>query len=309
MKKYQTTSISDPFCCSTLNLKVKKPKRNNCMLEKIHRTIRRYGLVSEGDRIFVALSGGKDSGAALAGLVTYAERFGINAEFTAFHIDFGVSGKILETVRSQAEAFKIPLRTVRPEEFGVSIKDLKGPRPICSCCGVIKRYLMNRVPRESGATKVATGHHADDFIVFFFKNVLSQNFSWISKFRPVVEGSGKLLSKIRPLFEVDGKTAKKVCEELSLPFVSEDLCPHSVLRKGSERTRERWYALVDDVEGWCPGFKVRMVRSISRMSEYFREEWTPGECPSCGEPSGRGLCSFCKLVKRGLTGRDGSQRP
>ncbi|NOZ82050.1 MAG: adenine nucleotide alpha hydrolase family protein [Candidatus Micrarchaeota archaeon] len=263
------------------------------MLERIHRTIKRYGLVKKNDTVYLALSGGKDSAAALCGLATYKEDF----KLVCFHIDFGVSEKIVEAVKTQAERFGTEIRIIKPEDFGISIKNLKTPRPICSCCGVIKRYIMNRFPREEGATKIATGHHMDDFLVFFFKNLAGRNIEWISKFRPLVKGYGKILTKIRPLFEVDSSVTEKISNEFSIPYVTEDLCPHSVLRRERQVSRERWYRIINEIERIHPGFKINTIRSIIRISELVSSGWSPNECRECGEPTSADTCSFCRLKK------------
>jgi uncharacterized protein (TIGR00269 family) len=156
---------------------------------------------------------------------------------------------------------------------------------------------MNKIPRELGATKVATGHHADDFIVFFFKNLIGLNFSWIGKFKPKVESKNeKLVTKIRPLFFVGAKDNEEFCKTLNIPFISEKYCPYFREKKKAYEKTEKWYDIVNKLEEDFPGFKEKMINSIEKISNYFYEEENLANCKLCGEPTSKEICAFCKLT-------------
>ena len=261
---------------------------------KVFRVIEKFKLLREGDKVFIALSGGKDSGAAGYMLVKYVREKGIGCELTAFHMNLGLpsSKEVEEVVKEQAKKLNIPLVTCNVADYGVDMaKIAQLPRPICSSCGVIKRYLMNKIPREMGATKVATGHHADDFIVFFFKDILGGNFSWIAKFTPLLPGRGKSIARIRPLFWVGGRENKKFCDSIGLPYL-EDACPYAHLKRG------KWYEIVEYMASKQPDFRRRMMIGITKLAELLPEETqTLRECEKCGEPTSTKVCAFCRLVQ------------
>jgi len=269
----------------------------------IFNTIRRYHLVEEGDRIFIGLSGGKDSGSALYTLTRYVEENDIDCELHPFHINFALpfSNDVEEVVRRQAELLGLSLRVFHVSDFGIDMQRVaKLPRPICSSCGIIKRYLMNRLPRELGATKLATGHHADDFIVFFFKNLLGGNLEWSSKFIPKLPTRGKQLGRIRPLFFVGGEDNKRYCETIKLPYIEEDVCPHTIYGCGVDRSKRLWLDVIEHISKRQRDFRRRMMNSIIKMAKLLstqQQEQPLKECHLCGEPTSTEICAFCRLVE------------
>jgi uncharacterized protein (TIGR00269 family) len=274
---------------------------NEAYLKKVFKTIEKFKLIEDKDKVFVALSGGKDSVSALLALKEFRNVKGINFELNAFHINLGsgASERIQEVVENQAKIANVKLFTYNLKEKGISLEKIakKTGRPVCSVCGVVKRYLMNKIPRELGATKVATGHHADDFIVFFFKNLIGLNFGWIGKFKPKVESKNeKLVTKIRPLFFVGAKDNEEFCKTLNIPFISEKACPYFPEKKKAYEKTEKWYDIVNKLEEDFPGFKEKMINSIEKISNYFYEEENLANCKLCGEPTSKEICSFCKLT-------------
>jgi tRNA(Ile)-lysidine synthase TilS/MesJ len=274
-------------------------------LKKVFKTIEKFKLIEKGDKIFVALSGGKDSASALFALKEFQKTKRMDFELNAFHINLGFSSsdKVQEIVEKQASLTNIQLFVYNLKEKEISLEKIakRTGRPICSVCGVIKRYLINKVPRDLGATKVATGHHADDFTVFFFKNLLGLNFSWIGKFRPKVESKNeKLLTKIRPLFFVRAKENEDFCKFLNIPFLSESVCPYfSEKGKIYEKTK-KWYDVIYELDEEFPDFKKKIINSIEKISSYFYKEEEPKSCKICGEPTSKEICTFCRLTKENL---------
>ncbi|RLI05370.1 adenine nucleotide alpha hydrolase family protein [Candidatus Bathyarchaeota archaeon] len=273
-------------------------------LKTVHHTIERYRLVEPGDCIFVALSGGKDSGSALYTLTRYVEERGVECRLQPFHINLGFpfSQQVEEIVKQQVEFLGLSLKVFHASDYGVDMERIaKLPRPICSSCGLVKRYLMNRLPRELGATKLATGHHADDFIVFFFKNLLGGNLEWSSKFVPKLPTRGKQLGRIRPLFFVGGEENRRFAEEVGLPHLKEDLCPYSTYGCGVDRSKRMWLEVIDYISRRQRGFRRRMMTSIMRLAETLstqRPETQPlRECRICGEPTSGEICAFCRLLE------------
>ncbi len=271
-------------------------------LKKVWKTIEKFRLIEKGDKIFVALSGGKDSLAAAYSLKKFIEEKSLDIELKGFHINLSlsISEKVEDAVRKQAKLIGIDLLVIKVKELGISMEEIakKSRRPICSICGVIKRYLMNKIPREKGATKLATGHNMDDFLVLFFKNIVGGNLPWISKFKPLLPSTHpKLLCKIRPLFEVSELENKKLCETLSLPYLKENICPYAAIKSKIDKKREKWYQTINEIEKWQKNFKISMMRAIVKMSNFFEFKEELRECSRCGEPTNKEICAFCRLTK------------
>jgi len=268
---------------------------------KTFRTISKFKLVEDGDKIFIGLSGGKDSGAVCYLISEYVRERKINCEVISFFIKLGdfVTDKLINILEKQAEICKIPFKIYDVKNYGIDFKKLqKHSRPICSSCGIIKRYLMNKIPREEGANKLCTGHHGDDFIIFFMKNILGNNIDWIEKFTPLLKGRGKQLSRIRPLFFVGGKDNKAFCDEIGFPYIEENLCPYTFLKQQIDKRREKWYETIENIEMWQPNFKEYFLKGIIALAEKIKtEENEIKECKICGEPTSENICAFCRILK------------
>jgi len=275
----------------------------NNYLRKVFKTIEKYKLVEDNDKIFVALSGGKDSLAALLALKKFKEEKKLGFELLGFHINLGTTGseKVQEIIEKQCELVGVNLIVFDLNKEGINLSEIakRKRRPVCSVCGVIKRYLMNKIPREFGATKIATGHHGDDMLVFFIKNILGMNFSWISKFRPKVESENpKLLTKIRPLFFVGRRDNEEFVRSFGLPYVQESLCLYFKEKQKLYGKTNFWYDVFDKLESDIPGIKERLLNSIIKMSSYFESEEQLNFCKICGEPTNTEICAFCRLTEK-----------
>jgi tRNA(Ile)-lysidine synthase TilS/MesJ len=262
---------------------------------RVFSTIRRYRLVEMGDVIYVAVSGGKDSCAALALLKEYVETFRVDAEIRAFHINLGfkTSPKVEEAVRALAERLGVPLHVVNARDYlDIEAAAKASGRPICSVCGAVKRYLMNKVPRELGATKVATGHHAHDLLAYYFKNLAGRNFQWNFKILPKVEGRGLLLTKIRPLIYARPEENEEFCRARELP-VSAICCEYGLCNAAHAEV----YEMIRAARRRDPDFDLKLIGGVVDFNlRYGRDEAEEiRRCKICGEPTSGDVCAVCKL--------------
>jgi len=262
---------------------------------RVFETIRRYRLVGMGDVIYVAVSGGKDSCAALSLLREYVEDYRVDAEVKALHINlgFGYSPKLEEIVKRQAEALGVELHVAYAKDYlDILAASKASGRPICSVCGAVKRYIMNKVPRELGATKVATGHHMYDFLAYYFKNLAGQNHQWNFKILPKVEGRGLLLTKIRPLIFARPEENEAYCKSKGLP-VNEVCCEYGLCGAAHAEVVEMLRA----ARRRDPDFDLKLMRGVVDFNTKFRpaEEEPVKKCKICGEPTSGEVCTVCRL--------------
>ncbi len=276
---------------------------------RVFSTIRRYRLVEMGDVIYVAVSGGKDSCAALALLKEYVEKAKIDAEVKAMHINLGfaTSDKIEQIVRSLTDHLGVELRVVYAREYLDILAAAKASgRPVCSVCGAVKRYIFNKVPRELGATKIATGHHAYDFLTYYFNNLAGRHFEWNFKILPRVEGSGPLLTRIRPLIFTRPEENEEFCRASGLPY-SGVCCEYGLCGAARNGIGE----LISAMRRRDPDYDLKLLRGVVDFNlKYGKAVWGRVKiCKECGEPSSGEICTICKLRKLLKAAGAGSSAP
>ncbi len=252
---------------------------------RVERILKKYKMKDK--KIAIALSGGKDSMVVLHYLVTH------DYNVFGYFIDLGippVSEISKNIVMKSCKEYSIPLViTDLRKEYGFTVADFRGKS--CSICSTIKRYLINKVPREEGAEVVATGHNMDDFMEFFFKNMLGKNYVWNRNMVPYLPSEHpKLLPRIRPLYLVGDMETKLYADIIGIRY-SPEKCPFAKF--------SGWKDIFYDIERKKRNFRHEMIRSIWEMAEFFPEyDVELKECKICGEPTSREICSFCTLKNK-----------
>lgn len=258
----------------------------------VERSIKKYKIIKENERILVAVSGGKDS-VALAHTLAKLHKF-LKFNFEIFHINLGLgeySEKCEKAAKELGKKLEIKTNIVKLTDYGFAIPEIRVKKR-CHFCGVAKRYLMNRYARENGFDVIATGHTSDDIVKFFFKNWLAGNFEWSEKFLPRIEGfDSKVVTRVKPLFDRSGDENRLYVKILNLPFV-EEKCPFAP-------KKDKWKEIVEEIEKRSPGFKRSFVLNLVKYlnTEKNQEKEKYQYCENCGEIASDKLCAFCKILK------------
>ncbi|CAN5802328.1 hypothetical protein BH18ACI5_BH18ACI5_26920 [soil metagenome] len=132
--------------------------------KKVTKAIVEYNLIEDGDRVMVGLSGGKDSWALIQILDVLRRRAPIDFTFIAVTVDSGYNGYrhdvISRTCQERGWEYKI-----EHTDIGEVMEDILAASDTpCSLCARLRRGVLYRIARDVGATKIARGHHLDDFI-------------------------------------------------------------------------------------------------------------------------------------------------
>ena len=141
------------------------------LARKVTQAITTYNLVEDGDRVMVGLSGGKDSWALLQILDVLRRRAPIRFSLVAVTVDSGYDGYRHDLITRACAERGWECR-IEHTGIGRTMDDLldDGATP-CSLCARLRRGVLYRLAREVGATKIALGHHADDFIETLLLNL------------------------------------------------------------------------------------------------------------------------------------------
>ncbi|MDO8836939.1 MAG: tRNA 2-thiocytidine(32) synthetase TtcA [Vicinamibacterales bacterium] len=228
--------------------------------KKATRAIVDHGLIVDGDRILVGVSGGKDSWALIQILDVLRKRAPIRFSFMALTIDSGYAGFRSEVVARACADRGWEHHLVRTN-IGETIDDLLDPGDTpCSLCARLRRGVLYRKAGELGATKIALGHHADDFIETLLLNVF---FAGSLKAMParLVSDNGRHVV-IRPLAYVGEDEAREYTKDAGLPIIG--CCCPACGDLGLQRQRIK--RLIFDLDREHPGVKSSMLKALANVA-------------------------------------------
>jgi uncharacterized protein (TIGR00269 family) len=266
--------------------------------QTVIKTLHKGKMIEAGDRIAVAVSGGKDSTALLYVLnkILAGRLADRDVELFAITVDEGIIGyrdDTMKLARKVAEDLGVRQEIVSfREEYGFDLDRAvqDGAMP-CTVCGVFRKNALNRAAKRLGATKVATGHNLDDEAQSVMMNYLKGDMERLARFRPQRRQPG-LVPRIKPLREIPEK-------EVALygmvgGFYEESReCPYARLSFRSD-VRD----MMNRMEDLFPGTKHSTLEGYERVLELADGRWAQmdlSSCRICGEPCVRDICKACEL--------------
>lgn len=226
---------------------------------KVTRAVTDFSLIENGDRIMVGLSGGKDSWALLQILDKMRLQAPIDFSLIAVNVDSGYKAYKHDLIASTCEARGWEYR-IQHTSIGEVIDDiLEANATPCSLCARLRRGVLYRIATEVGATKIALGHHLDDFIETLLLNLF---FSGALKAMParLVSDSGAHVV-IRPLVYVGEDEARQYAKQCELPIIG-CCCPAC---GDLSLQRQRVKRLIMDLEVEHAGIKQSMLKALSNV--------------------------------------------
>lgn len=146
-------------------------KLQGFLRSRMGQAIADYGMIHEGDRVMVCVSGGKDSHTLLDILRHLQRRAPINFDILAVNLDQKQPGFPAHVLPEYFEAIGVPYRIVEQDTYSTVKRVIPEGKTMCSLCSRLRRGVLYRVAAEEGATKIALGHHRDDMIETLFLNM------------------------------------------------------------------------------------------------------------------------------------------
>lgn len=196
----------------------------------VGKAIQRYGLIDQGDRILVALSGGFDSTALLWLLHDRLHRIPTRYELVAVHVALGFEGEDVSPVQQWVESLGIPCHLYY-STFGLEAHRPENRENPCFLCSRRRRAALFTEARRLRCTKIAFGHNLDDLIETFFINILYG--SQIAAMLPRQPFFGGEITVIRPLALLEAETIRRFHHTRGFPWTVNP-CPSKNTGKRQE---------------------------------------------------------------------------
>jgi len=206
------------------------PRREKFEANKLSKRLRRlvgdaivdYGMIGEGDRVMVCLSGGKDSYGMIDVLMALQEKAPVSFELIAVNLDQKQPGYPEDVLPNYLAALGVNFRIVEQDTYSIVKRLVPEGQTMCSVCSRLRRGILYSVASEIGATRIALGHHRDDMVQTLFLNMF---FGGRMKGMPakLVSDDGRHVV-IRPLAYVAERDLARWAAEREFPIIPCNLC-------------------------------------------------------------------------------------
>jgi tRNA-5-methyluridine54 2-sulfurtransferase len=265
---------------------------------QVARAIKDHDMMAAGERVLVAVSGGKDS------LALWEMLTDLGYDAHGLYLGLGIgeySDASGHAARAFAEERGLKLHEVDlAGEYGYDIPGAAAAthRAPCGACGLSKRHLFNAVAVEHGYDVVATGHNLDDEAAVLLGNVLRWETGYLGRQQPVLPASPGFARKVKPLYRLGERETAAYCVLRGIDYQVEE-CPMA------DGNRHLGYKeVLNALEDRSPGAKAAFVFGfVDRAHDYFTEDAGAEReglraCGECGSPTTSDVCAFCRLRER-----------
>jgi len=217
-----------------------------------------FGMIEEGDKVMVCVSGGKDSYAMLDILMKLRERAPINFEIVAVNLDQKQPNFPAEILPNYLKNLGIQYHIEEQDTYSIVKRVIPEGKTTCGLCSRLRRGILYRVADELGATKIALGHHRDDIL-----ETLMLNMFYAGKLKgmpPKLRSDDGKHIVIRPLAYVPEKLLERYAGDMNFPIIPCDLC-------GSQPNLQRQVMkeMLRDWEKKHPGRVENLFRSMHHI--------------------------------------------
>lgn len=221
------------------------------------RAIGDFNMIAEGDRILVAVSGGKDSYTMLHLLRELAEKAPVQFELEVVNIDQGHPGYPADVLRDYMAREGHRFTMIEEDTYSIVTEKIPENKTYCSLCSRLRRGILYRVASELRCNKIALGHHRDDVIQTFLLNLLFAG--QLGAMPPkLVANSGHIV--LRPLLYCAEEDIAAFADAKQFPILPCDLC-------GSQDNLQRKVVgrMLDQFERDRPGTKSSMLAALQNV--------------------------------------------
>jgi len=217
-----------------------------------------FGMIEDGDKVMVCLSGGKDSYAMLDILLKLRERAPIHFEIVVVNLDQKQPHFPADILPNYLTGLGVQFHIEEQDTYSIVKRVIPEGKTTCGLCSRLRRGILYRVADELGATKIALGHHRDDIL-----ETLLLNMFYAGKLKgmpPKLRSDDGKHIVIRPLAYVPEKLLERYAVDMQFPIIPCNLC-------GSQPNLQR-AAMKDMLRDWekkYPGRVENLFRSMHHI--------------------------------------------
>lgn len=187
----------------------------------MRRAIEDYSMIQEGDKIAVALSGGKDSITLLYALKNLQRYHDKKFDLLAISVNPGFEEFNEELLKEICNKINVELKIERASIKQIVFDERKEKNP-CSLCANLRRGVLNNAAKKYGCNKIALGHNEDDVLETFLMNMIYAGN--IGTFSPISYMDRSDMTLIRPLIYVPEKLTKRFIKKYEIKILDK-VCP------------------------------------------------------------------------------------
>ncbi len=234
------------------------------LLSYVRKAVDDYGMIEEGDKIAVGISGGKDSLTLLYALNALRRFYPKHFDLIAVTVDLGFKNLDLGEIQALCDSMEIPYHIIKTDISQIVFEERKESNP-CSLCAKMRKGALNYAMDDLEIHKIAYAHHKDDVVETMLLSLIYEG--RFHTFMPVTYLDKTKITVIRPLIYVNESDIKGFVNANNVPVVKSP-CPVD-----GQTKREYVHELIKEINKEAPGVKNRMFTAVknSDLKGWFSE--------------------------------------